>query len=254
MKKQSVDILDDAERFEDVLNWQLFKIEQDQMLWGARMEYPEDWYPGFPMYKRPASILGAALNGGQWIRPMFQLFDGNASLETQDYREFDLNRLCETCCVKWEGPAGCWVCGEGEIEYEEPIQKPMTVFTDYDIDRSEYVLHIDFEDAVFREALHSMRDAMSRAFIEVRTGLESFQRTIAQSFRSGLNDYIVEALDTRSPEDILVNGIRIPRHVVLDAVAEPPLPEPPFPPFQPIRGDSAFWTIGLDQNRRRNRD
>lgn len=250
MRTKSAEVLDEADRFEDILNWQLFKIEQDQMLWGARMEAPKDWYPGFPMYKRPFGVTGAILYGRQVVRPMFQLFEGNDQLDTHDSDDFYLSRGCTECEVMWDGPAGCWVCGEGEIEYDEPVGKSIGVFTDFDIDHNQYIVFIDFNNRAFTEAMDAVRNSFISLLEEADTAVGIISRGMVRSFR-GLNSRILESLETRSEEDIRVNGIRIPRDLVLDSMREPILPEPPFAPFRPSEHLQFNYVDVYDPNRRR---
>lgn len=110
---RSAAILDGADRFEDILNWQLFVAEQEAMLWGYNEK--TDWVPGEPLYRRPrtsicdcSSCIEDGYSGryeGNAIRPMFEEFDDGSVIGPM---------ICEPCGVSWdryEYPE-CWLCGK----------------------------------------------------------------------------------------------------------------------------------------------
>ncbi len=100
MRKQSVAVLDDADRFEDILNWQLFKAEQAQVLWGEADVHP--WRPGDAMFRRPD---GGLFGGEQYIRPLLELIE-------YDGLKSDYVPRCDDCEIWWAGDEPCWMCGE----------------------------------------------------------------------------------------------------------------------------------------------
>lgn len=113
-KTQSANVLNDADRFEQILNVTLFNQAQDQLLWGHNPDV--DWRPGDPIYEDPRWAYDyrpehGALNweDGDWgnhVRPMIQEYiDGNRPARMR----------CEPCGVSWSWNSKddiCWMCGE----------------------------------------------------------------------------------------------------------------------------------------------
>lgn len=131
MKKQSVDVLDEADRFEDVLNWQLFAMEQTTRLFhGHAIDKHGDevkWRPGDPILRRaffvvPATIAHPEL-ATNYGRRIFDLFEDDDGLDTDDTDDFGyVSGTCLECGVMWHNWPGeevfCWMCGQLEFVYE----------------------------------------------------------------------------------------------------------------------------------------
>lgn len=114
-------ILDEADRFQRIMDWQLFTMEQENMLWGYNESV--SWEPGKPLYQDPRSVsrmssLGCSccaaddeeLEGyyGHHVRPMYQLInDGDRHW----------NMRCKDCDVTWRNGTECWMCGTDYPEY-----------------------------------------------------------------------------------------------------------------------------------------
>lgn len=114
---QSAGVLNEADRFERILNWQLFCIEQETMLFGANAEV--GWVPGDPMYPHPYYVdrrdeydddgEELELEGyyGNCVRPMYQLYD-----DVPSYFRHGLNS-CKDCDVGGDAmDTHCWSCGK----------------------------------------------------------------------------------------------------------------------------------------------
>jgi hypothetical protein len=102
-KAKSGDVLNDADRFERILDWTLFTAEQETMLWSN----PSDWKPGDFMFEHPGDRYDRM---GEYVRPMVQeilpdRFNSLGPLMVRTVR-------CVDCSVNWIGEDPCWVCGE----------------------------------------------------------------------------------------------------------------------------------------------
>lgn len=137
---KSADTLNDADSFEDKLNWILFKQEQDARLWssldidGSNYE-PDDefgvhhaasWRPGDPMYDEPVGRRRLVPDAGGFtveyegnhVRYMIEEIDINVFHAWDAVRGGGMNEgnaivlRCGECETIWEGPEPCFVCGE----------------------------------------------------------------------------------------------------------------------------------------------
>ena len=110
VQARSAKVLDEADRFEDILNWELFTFEQNNRLWGYNPDV--SWSPGEPLYTHPHLDFAGPIAGyvSQYVRPMIQECDDN---------EYPDPVNCEPCGVGWNifEEKTCWNCG---TEYEEP--------------------------------------------------------------------------------------------------------------------------------------
>lgn len=117
-RTKSADVLNEADRFQRIMEWQLFCSEQENQLWGYDPD--QEWTPGMPMYPRPYRIdiydcecvlcdnydahddeYGHHYFGNH-VRPMFELF------EDREGRVW-----CTTCEVTGDwSETSCWMCGE----------------------------------------------------------------------------------------------------------------------------------------------
>lgn len=128
---QSAEVLNEADRFERTLNWHLFCMEQENMLFGYNPD--EKWVPGVPLHPEPVEYydfeVGDYEMRGNWFRPMIEII-GLSTLDnedgtprfiqdpTMDHRGMP---TCEDCQVSWDQTktSSCWMCGK-----EYPI-KPL---------------------------------------------------------------------------------------------------------------------------------
>lgn len=114
MKQASVDVLDEADRFEDILTWQLFKADQEQMLRprGERVAIgPDDWEPGIPIHKRPS--WASTFTGEQFVRPMVEeMAIDHFHIPRELSMEFPRKLRCEPCQTYWSSNDPCFACGE----------------------------------------------------------------------------------------------------------------------------------------------
>lgn len=136
-KVKSADVLNEADRFQRILDWQLFCMEQETQLWGYNPQV--EWIPGTPVHEHPR--YRNVFDNPEWDQ--FEDFDDEGVLgncirpivQTHEYYEDDEdddgfigNRYerirsypyvkCEPCGVSW-GPEEdtCWMCG---TFYERP--------------------------------------------------------------------------------------------------------------------------------------
>lgn len=136
-RTQSASVLNEADRFQAILDWQLFVHEQERMLWGDNPKYFGPWRPGDPIEKAPwlkALDFDRRLDMDEDIpeedwwdgpmgnhpRPMFQVYDFVSRDEmigwgpqTRIERSMTYPIVrCEPCGVSWDATvAECWVCG-----------------------------------------------------------------------------------------------------------------------------------------------
>lgn len=99
--KKSVAILNEADDFGRILDWQLFCMEQENLLWGYRESV--EWLPGDPLYPYPNRIWFDINGQGNYVRPLVEVLD-----------DFYLGPgvRCEDCQVSWWGRDPCWMCGK----------------------------------------------------------------------------------------------------------------------------------------------
>jgi hypothetical protein len=110
MRTQSVDVLNDADRTQRIMDWVLFKHEQEKILYNPTVEDP--WVPGIPLIDRWRHAFYFQGSFDVCARPMFELFnhDNRAGIIWSHRGRY----VCEDCEVGWddvEGP-NCFVCGE----------------------------------------------------------------------------------------------------------------------------------------------
>lgn len=107
-RTQSANVLNEADRFERILNFQLFVMEQETKLYGYNPD--TDWSPGTPLYPNPRTHFRPGsedeeLEGyyGNCPRPIIQLLDDG------DYYQ---GMKCQDCDVSWgRDETTCWMCG-----------------------------------------------------------------------------------------------------------------------------------------------
>lgn len=141
-RTKSADVLNEADRYERILDWQLFCMEQERQLFGYNEEI--EWVPGDPVYPHPDTVAARRASGwlrcscvacvdpnevlegyyGNWIRPMIQTYElvSDGDLEEWEEDRYELVKRypfvrCNTCGVSWEDNQPCWICGQ----FDEPI-------------------------------------------------------------------------------------------------------------------------------------
>ena len=194
---QSANVLNEADRFQAILDWQLFSMEQDARLHDSPVE--DDWRPGEPLHQDPRWILREEQGchcadcvenletprenyDGNTVRPMIQEFvDGNGALDP----------VCPNCEVWWSVKRDpiCFICGKdftfllpGKPEplydaaslwhhnYDEPIGN---IFTDSEGELRRYItaeltreVGIDWREMMQRQ-LETYTASMNAAIREV---------------------------------------------------------------------------------------
>jgi hypothetical protein len=136
-RTQSANVLNEADRFQAILDWQLFCMEQDSMLWGDNSEYDGQWRPGVPIHEHPY-VLSADLHQrilfdrnpteidlwdgsfGNHVRPMLQEFD--------DGDQYGPTICCDVSWSQVESPSQCWVCGKEFQSLKQMSFLPKSVY------------------------------------------------------------------------------------------------------------------------------
>lgn len=163
-KQKSADVLNEADRFQAVMEWQLFASAQEAQLYGYDgSKADRDWVPGIPLYYNPRDIVCLceicieeeqelinvpANYQGNVVRPMIELFvDGNEHYYMR----------CEPCGVSWRGGHVCWFCG---TSYKPAQVKQMS----YRTIRTHDSIVGDFGQVLSREYMDQLRAYMVVAF------------------------------------------------------------------------------------------
>lgn len=137
-RTKSADVLNEADRLERRLDWQLFCIEQEKRLWSETTG--TKWRPGVPMHERPRSEVdpdtGEQYIRGNCVRPMMQTYEYEEDMD--DDEEFYGDRCqrvisypwvdCPPCDVGWVGDEPCWMCG-AEYAWKMPRPQKWAGFT-----------------------------------------------------------------------------------------------------------------------------
>lgn len=106
-RTQSANVLNEADRFENILEWRLFSEEQTARLWSG-----DDWVPGDPLFMHPQErYFFHDDDMGECPREMVQIIDPPGHYT--DMR-------CQDCAVSWGGAVTwgghkdniCWNCGK----------------------------------------------------------------------------------------------------------------------------------------------
>lgn len=190
-RTQTANVLNDADRYQRILDWQLFVMEQEARLYGYNPD--TTWLPGEPLYPDPRTIYrGCSCDEcdndemphgyeGNCVRPMFQILDDGIEYEL-------LTARCKDCEVSWRGKETvCWSCGK-EIKpilppvweaksFERPIgritqihEDQLGLYATFDIEMTSRVFNFMRDDSwisLFVENTHRMTQAflgMGRAF------------------------------------------------------------------------------------------
>lgn len=144
-RTQSADVLNEADRFERILNWQLFCMEQEAMLFGDNPD--ANWTPGIPLYPYPEEHYDPEAEryyyAGNYIRPMFEIIglksanraDGSLHFATDHTLDTRFHIKCHDCQVSWDRTEDtCWMCGKYYPKKEEAIKTnhygPIASFSD----------------------------------------------------------------------------------------------------------------------------
>jgi hypothetical protein len=226
-RTQSANVLNEADRFQAILDWQLFSSEQDARLFNYNEEV--DWKPGVPLYDHPHSV---DYNGcscydcresepiedgryyGNHVRPFLQTIEyydddldgwrGNSCEQLRRYQPM----LCESCDVWWlrdENPSECWVCGAEfpglkRLKTSLPGEHLMRHQSNM-MGRGQSMGSI-FEE--FEEAMAPMVSAAQRAYSQMSAYITSnLNRDLGYAWRSimqeSLNYPVIEAEESRPP-------------------------------------------------------
>jgi hypothetical protein len=170
---KSAQVLDEAQRMEDILNWQLFTMEQDTKLWGYNPDV--EWTPGEPIYKHPRERMFEfhghehnEYNGtwGGWVRPMIQELDDLENFPDEFYERHG----CNECQVLGdEADNFCWCCGMSYRERPKPRREAwemlptitpneMRIEHGFDIDRNQIVYRAEADASWFVQRMREERD------------------------------------------------------------------------------------------------
>lgn len=202
-KTKSADVLNAADRFENILNWQLFCLDQEQLLYGHNPDV--EWVPGDFLHKHPKARftdeVEAVLDSqedvseeelewlyeegplGNCVRPMFQTFEyagpGESCLDYSVYQKVRAywSVLCEPCGVSWSiwVDQHCWNCG---TEFEKPEKPKRLSFSNHNaprvLDMSQFRvsesrmeadgLHVTFSVDVDWESFRAIWERSMRSF------------------------------------------------------------------------------------------
>lgn len=108
---KSADVLNEADRFQRIMETQMFIMEQETRLYGYNPD--TNWTPGEPLYQDPRFIYRtgcdccdpAEVDGyvGHHVRPMIE------EMEDGDHYQ---HMRCSDCDVSWKDGDECWACGK----------------------------------------------------------------------------------------------------------------------------------------------
>lgn len=102
-RTQSANVLNEADQFSQILDWELFTADQDALLWGGN---ETEWKPGTPLVTHPHERIDDL---GGHPRPIFELMS-DVVFHNRDQIWF--LTMCEKCQVSWEVGSSCWMCGD----------------------------------------------------------------------------------------------------------------------------------------------
>lgn len=210
-RTQSANVLNEADRFQAILDWQLFCMEQETVLYG----YSEDtsWTPGDPINTNPKQrerdlenrlFMGRATEEDLWdgpwgnhLRPMFQVYDfinrsgDDEGLATRTERTaFYPWVRCEPCGVSWNDSDECWVCGKF---YPRLDTKPKGIFGSarqamiYASAMSRHSVHEPMFDVVDVEVSDRGMYATMRLRDQITDGLT---RELGENWRRLMQEYM----------------------------------------------------------------
>lgn len=122
-RTQTANVLNEADRFERILSWQLFCMEQEAMLYGYNPEV--EWVPGDPLFVTPYNEWDDVEEDeyvvGNYVRPMIQIVgmanylnnDGTPVFYDDDTMDSERPSRCQDCQVSWDHTEiSCWMCGK----------------------------------------------------------------------------------------------------------------------------------------------
>lgn len=113
-RTKSADVLNEADRYQKQLDWQLFAYEQERRLYELRDDV--DWIPGEPLYAHPDAVGYRFVPPGVEFDADFIEWPGSwgncPRAMIEQIEEIFLLMRCEDCEVRWSGLEPCWVCGE----------------------------------------------------------------------------------------------------------------------------------------------
>lgn len=196
---KSADVLNEADRFERILNWQLFCIDQERMLYSD----PETWVPADGCYPNPLELCEThycsgcrecapielhSMYGGNYVRPMVE--------EIELDREYTFNPRCERCDVSWSGPTDCWVCGKTPKNFSYYTGLGNEAYTEGE----ETGLRGPLVQIIWSDEAQQMQAIWSESFNQFRASIrESFavlERRMF-SFAVALDEWVVANPDIR---------------------------------------------------------
>lgn len=113
---KSAEVLNDADAFQKILDWELFAMEQEARLYGydgSEVTHRGSvWTPGDPIHGHPHATYDFRAEFQEWtgpwgnhVRPMVE------DLPAPDERQYGAR--CKPCGVSWADGDICWMC---EIE------------------------------------------------------------------------------------------------------------------------------------------
>ena len=127
MIKKSAEVLNDADRQQRIMDWVLFRTEQDSRLWG---DYT-GWRPGDPIWDYPDYACGE-----QYVRHIFDIMEEGLF---NSMHEVYFRARCNECQVWWAGDDPCFVCGadipikDYSFEFIPTINRPQT-FAEFEME------------------------------------------------------------------------------------------------------------------------
>lgn len=116
MKKQSVEVLNDADAMMRRVNWQLFVAEQEALLYDLK-SYVR-WTPGMPLYNRFVPVI--------YVRPIYEVLNDNM-VRVLGRGDTNVISRCLECEVWWDGDEPCFICGEEREYLEQHLERGLVM-------------------------------------------------------------------------------------------------------------------------------
>jgi hypothetical protein len=209
-RTKSADVLNEADRFQRIMEWQLFCSEQENQLWGYDPD--QEWTPGTPIHQWPYRIdiydcgcdLCENADGddeyghhyfGNHVRPIFEVRNDEG-----------MRMWCTTCEVRGgQSETACWMCGEDwDNRPNWDFQSKMYSAMEFDGDTV-----LSFDPSAF---LESSRAAFARMSDQLTAMAEAMQTSMYRNLmvvhprRNGFT-HMFSVMDEYSAWDVETTGL-----------------------------------------------
>lgn len=234
-KQKSADVLNGADRFERILDWQLFQMDQERILYWTTDD--SDWVPGDPLFEDPRDLIHDAFDEeaegyvGNCVRPMYQVLP-----------DHPLPPHCIDCNVRWGNEeTRCWICGAEERKTHNNYALAAGV-PGYSVNR--------FNVSIFDET-RLFATQLSEAIAEITLSMTQSMREFNQQFSVVFNDVFNDVFGFVSQIDqSTVNPFvrEIPERIVTASVSESaadPLDRDPSAPMDAVWRRSLSLRVDL---------